>query len=72
MRRLITRRARRLRKLGLAADLGDGARAKRSDPSRGTARRTRSTAAVKDVAALSRTAIDLHARIRAEHLRTSR
>jgi len=71
MRRLITRRARRLRKLGLSADVGEAH--VRSGGSESWNRAPDPvTAAVKDVAALSRTAIDLHARIRAEHLRTSR
>ena len=72
MRRLIARRARRLRKLGLAAELGDDAEVRTTGPEHWNRAPDPVTAAVKDVAALSRTAIELHGRIRAEHLRTSR
>jgi len=72
MRRLITRRVRRLRKLGLPADLGDDADVRSGGPESWHQAPDPVAAAVRDVAALSRTAIDLHARIRAEHLRTSR
>ena len=72
MRRLITRRARRLRKLGLEADLGDEAVVRTDGPESWMRAPDPVAAAVKDIAALSRTAIDLHDRIRAEHVRTSR
>jgi hypothetical protein len=72
MRQLIARRARRLRKLGLAADLSDDADVRTDGPESWNGASDPVAAAVRDIAALSRTAIDLHARIRAEHLRTSR
>jgi hypothetical protein len=74
MRGLIARRVRRLRKQGVEVDLGDGAGA--VVKTGGTESWSRApdpvAAAAKDIAALARTAIDLHGRLRAEQLRTSR
>jgi len=73
MRQLITRRIRRLRKQDVAVDPGDGAqRVHLVGPESWTHAPDPVTAAVKDIAALSRRAIDLNNRLRELRLRTSR
>jgi hypothetical protein len=72
LRRLIRRRSRRLREQGVAPELVAGDAARPGGPESWSRAPDPVAAAVKDVAALSRTAIDLHGRLREEELKTSR
>ena len=72
LRRLIRRRSRRLREHGVVPELVAGDDAGSGGPESWSRAPDPVASAVKDVAALSRTAIDLHGRLREEELKTSR